>query len=164
MLTLPKQYHYGPSTGGLVIATLFFGTGAAILWHISSEPVNPLSALDIRYQQRYRGAMVLAGLGCLIFLCMLLMQWTRKIRTIELGPDALIMPKGLMGWSALRIPYTEIASASEIQRQYGNVAIQLIWRGQKITIYPAWLPDNTAYTVIRDFLTSAAARSPYLEP
>lgn len=128
--------HINEGAGPMIIIPLVFGASGAVSFY-----------------------WILAALSA-VFVLMILLAAVRRVflhQVLELGEEAIVLPRGVFKTRNIRIPYQEINRVWETEK-FGQRSLFLTTGGNQWKITPSLLPDMASYIAIRDYLFSCAQR------
>src|SRR5512142_1928201 len=110
-----RFFPYRPRLGGQLLAVLFFGLGAVVLAHASSEP-HEMAVGGVRLSPGQAAMLyrVLSGLSCALVAAALVNVVRRAVghRRIVLGVDFISVPDASSPTHERRVPFAEIADVT----------------------------------------------------
>jgi hypothetical protein len=123
--------HVNESAGPMIFIPLVFGPSGASSFYWILAALSALFAL-------------------MALLAMVRQPFIRQV--LELGEDAIVLPRGVFKTRSIRIPYHEIDRVWETEI-FGQKSLFLARGDSQWKITPSLLPDMASYIAIRDFLS-----------
>ena len=164
IMNLPQQYPYNSRWRNFLIGLLLFGGGSYWFYYMTShlnESAGPFSVIPLVLGPSGAALFywILAAMSA-VFTLMILFTTARQFfihQILELGKDAIVLPRGVFKTRNIRIPYQEIDRVWETEIS-GHKSLFLTVGGRQWKIASSLLPDMASYIAIRDYLSSYAHR------
>lgn len=155
-MTLPQRYLYSPGWRLIVTMVILFSACSTFMAHQAIH-----NAVGLRFKGIitlepnavtvfYWVISVLAAGFVLLALAMVVRRMVNP-RSIELGPDSLVLPHGLFQRKTSRIAYADIRGVTETKIA-GERFLYLTTVNRRFTIASTLFPNSDNYDSVRDLL------------
>ena len=161
-MELPRRFLYRPRRGTILACAAFFGACTAILalkavHNDRGLIINGLITLASSGATNFYWGFAALNASFLLVAAFLSVRRVAAPKELELGLDALSLPKGFLQRQTALIPYSDMRGVSEI-RVNGQKYLQFTACGRKYCVTASLLPDEKAYVELKEFLISRAHR------
>jgi hypothetical protein len=157
-MELPQRFAYNPRWTIILGAIVFFGACAAFMGYKAAHNsvgviINGIITLGPFGATVFYWIIAALGAGFVVVGLLLTVRRIANPQILEMGTDALLLPHGRFQRLKLRIAYSEIQGASEVEVS-GQKFLYVFAGGARFTVTASLFADDESYVAVRDFLIS----------